>query len=92
MKEKIMEIDEILNEIERFYAKEFPADMETRIHFEKLLQQYVDGACKNFGCFIHRENAKAIEGGLGAIGKLPNSIDEWFDDWKCIESNLSKQL
>ena len=87
-----MKIDEILDEIERFYVKEFPADMETRIHFEKLLQQYADKECKNFGCFIHRENAKAIECGLSAIKKLPESIDEWFDDWKCIESHLSKQL
>ena len=63
-----------------------------RIELDELLEQHADKACKNFGCFIHRENAKAIEGGLEAIKKLPESIDEWFDDWKFVESHLSKQL
>ena len=34
--------DKILIEIENYYAKEFPATMEMRIHFKTLIQKYAD--------------------------------------------------
>ena len=50
--------DKILIEIENYYAKEFPATMEMRIHFKTLIQKYADEQsreCKSCGQLLPDE-------------------------------------